>query len=162
MWQRKGFRNIAAMSVVGAGVVVGTQFNSGDEGVSTPMIQQSLAYSNDHQKSQAVKLPHWKSAEPMPTRDLVWKQLQARSKSREEYDVLVIGGGATGTGCALDAQTRFVTGEMHAADALFSRVSVVVQGFGDTFSGKRGLCCWNLVKVYKVGAWWGKVLGKGV
>ncbi|WPT13202.1 Glycerol-3-phosphate dehydrogenase SDP6 [Picochlorum sp. SENEW3] len=106
MWQHKGFRSIAGVSVVGVGVVVGTQLNSGEKGVSTPMIQQSLAYSNAHQNSQLVKLPHWKSAEPLPKRDLVWKQLQARSKSRREYDVLVIGGGATGTGCALDAQTR--------------------------------------------------------
>jgi hypothetical protein len=111
MWQHKGFRSVAGVSVVGAGVVVGTQLNSGEKGVSTPMIQQSLAYSNDHQNSQLVKLPHWKSAEPLPKRDLVWKQLQARSKSRREYDVLVIGGGATGTGCALDAQTRFVIRE---------------------------------------------------
>lgn len=109
MWQHKGFRSIAGIgSVVGAGVVVGTQVNSGEKGVSTPMIQKSLAYSDNHQNSQLVKLPHWKSAEPMPKRDAVWKQLQARGKSCQEFDVLVIGGGATGTGCALDAQTRFV------------------------------------------------------
>lgn len=43
--------------------------------------------------------------QPLPARDQVWKTL---SQSAAPFDVLVIGGGATGTGCALDAQTRYV------------------------------------------------------
>ena len=37
-----------------------------------------------------------------PTRSAILNNL----KSNEEYDILIIGGGATGTGCALDAATR--------------------------------------------------------
>jgi len=45
------------------------------------------------------------SFQPLPARDQVWKRL---SRDAGQFDVLVIGGGATGTGCALDAQTRYV------------------------------------------------------
>jgi heterodisulfide reductase subunit A-like polyferredoxin len=38
----------------------------------------------------------------IPSRAVIMKEL----KSGEEFDVLVIGGGATGAGAALDAQTR--------------------------------------------------------
>jgi glycerol-3-phosphate dehydrogenase len=38
----------------------------------------------------------------IPSRDVIISQLQAG----EEYDVLIIGGGATGAGAALDAQMR--------------------------------------------------------
>lgn len=39
---------------------------------------------------------------PLPTREEQIKTL----KTHGEYDVLIIGGGATGAGCALDACTR--------------------------------------------------------
>ncbi|XP_044013330.1 glycerol-3-phosphate dehydrogenase, mitochondrial isoform X2 [Aphidius gifuensis] len=39
---------------------------------------------------------------PLPTREDQVKSL----KTQDEYDVLIIGGGATGSGCALDAATR--------------------------------------------------------
>lgn len=42
-----------------------------------------------------------------PSRDEMWKQLK-RAGPTQPFDVLVIGGGATGTGCALDATTRWV------------------------------------------------------
>jgi alkyl hydroperoxide reductase subunit AhpF len=38
----------------------------------------------------------------IPSRAVIMKEL----KSGEEFDVLIIGGGATGAGAALDAQTR--------------------------------------------------------
>lgn len=43
-----------------------------------------------------------KAKRPLPPRDDQIKSLQAG----EEFDVLIIGGGATGSGCALDAVTR--------------------------------------------------------
>lgn len=57
--------------------------------------------------------------EPVPLdRAEAWKELEAHSATRKKkkklesienpYDVMVIGGGATGTGCALDAVTRLV------------------------------------------------------
>lgn len=38
---------------------------------------------------------------PLPTRDDLIKRLK-----NESFDIVIIGGGATGAGCALDAQTR--------------------------------------------------------
>jgi glycerol-3-phosphate dehydrogenase len=42
---------------------------------------------------------------PVPTREQQLARLRAGSKEHP-FDVLIIGGGATGTGCALDAATR--------------------------------------------------------
>lgn len=46
-----------------------------------------------------------KRARKLPPRSEQINALQ----SGEEYDVLIIGGGATGAGCALDACTRYLT-----------------------------------------------------
>jgi glycerol-3-phosphate dehydrogenase len=46
--------------------------------------------------------PARRPKKPLPSRNEQIKILQ----SGEEYDVLIIGGGATGAGCALDACTR--------------------------------------------------------
>lgn len=47
----------------------------------------------------------WGFAERLPSRQ---EQLQrlSRATAEQPYDLLVIGGGATGTGCALDGVTR--------------------------------------------------------
>lgn len=37
-----------------------------------------------------------------------WNELVQRAGKKDQVDVLIIGGGATGTGCALDAATRYV------------------------------------------------------
>lgn len=42
-----------------------------------------------------------RSKRPLPTREE-----QLRSLEKDQFDVLVIGGGATGSGCALDATSR--------------------------------------------------------
>lgn len=47
----------------------------------------------DHLKARPTK--------PLPTRSEQLKSLQD-----EEFDVLVVGGGATGAGCALDSVSR--------------------------------------------------------
>lgn len=46
-------------------------------------------------------------ADKVPSRDVQLRKL-AEGTAANPYDVLVIGGGATGTGCALDAATRWV------------------------------------------------------
>lgn len=55
---------------------------------------------------QTIKVAHAAAAKtikrPLPPRSDQIKALQ----SGDEYDVLIIGGGATGSGCALDAVTR--------------------------------------------------------
>ena len=43
---------------------------------------------------------------PRPKRPLAPRSDMLNSLKTEEFDVLVIGGGATGAGCALDAATR--------------------------------------------------------
>ncbi len=48
---------------------------------------------------------------PLPTRSG-----QLKSLEQDEFDVLVIGGGATGSGCALDAATRGLKTAMVEAD----------------------------------------------
>lgn len=45
--------------------------------------------------------PKPKAKRPLPPRDEQIKSLQT-----ESFDVLIIGGGATGAGCALDSVTR--------------------------------------------------------
>lgn len=45
------------------------------------------------------------SVDSVPSRLEQFKRLSSTNKE-SPYDVLVIGGGATGTGCAFDAQTR--------------------------------------------------------
>ncbi|KAL3281271.1 hypothetical protein HHI36_004484 [Cryptolaemus montrouzieri] len=49
--------------------------------------------------AQQVSLP--RSKKPLPTREEILATLK-----KDSYDVLIIGGGATGVGCALDATTR--------------------------------------------------------
>jgi len=41
-----------------------------------------------------------------PTRPLPTRSQQLQSLQEEEFDVLVVGGGATGAGCALDSVSR--------------------------------------------------------
>lgn len=41
-----------------------------------------------------------------PTKTLPTRAEQLESLKSEDFDVLVIGGGATGTGCALDSVSR--------------------------------------------------------
>ena len=41
-----------------------------------------------------------------PTKPLPTRAEQLESLKSEDFDVLVIGGGATGTGCALDSVSR--------------------------------------------------------
>ncbi|XP_006636493.1 glycerol-3-phosphate dehydrogenase, mitochondrial isoform X1 [Lepisosteus oculatus] len=68
-----------------------------------------LAQLSEHKKKQS-RLSYVKAAEPigmyhhdeLPSREA---QLMAL-KTTKEFDVLIVGGGATGSGCALDAVTR--------------------------------------------------------
>ena len=55
-------------------------------------------------EAQHVKTPPTYPA--LPTRSDQLERLRAASTAEEEYDILVIGGGATGAGIALDAASR--------------------------------------------------------
>lgn len=63
------------------------------------------------QESQALEIasPRAKFADHVPPRSEQLRRLSAASAANP-FDVLIIGGGATGTGCALDAVTRCVPG----------------------------------------------------
>ena len=52
---------------------------------------------------QLPKDPWSESSTPLPSRDATVRALR---RANERFDVLVIGGGATGAGCAVDAATR--------------------------------------------------------
>ncbi|XP_045470532.1 glycerol-3-phosphate dehydrogenase, mitochondrial isoform X2 [Harmonia axyridis] len=66
--------------------------------------------------AQQIALP--RSKKPLPSRDELLKSLKS-----ESFDVLVIGGGATGVGCALDATTRGLKTALVEADDFASGTS---------------------------------------
>lgn len=63
------------------------------------------------QAAEAVTIP---VKSRLPTREEQILALQ----TTDEFDVLVIGGGATGCGCALDAATRGEAGKLHRTPLL--------------------------------------------
>ena len=64
--------------------------------------QSFQVQSAQAQQAQTVKL---QLAETLPARSQVVRQLQDGT-AEKPFDVLIVGGGATGTGCALDAASR--------------------------------------------------------
>lgn len=67
-------------------------------------MELNLASSNPQQwyKAKTVSAKTERKKRPLPTRDHQVASLQAG----HTFDILIIGGGATGVGCALDACTR--------------------------------------------------------
>jgi len=85
------FKRLAVVcSSVGAGAYLTTWFLTGETPFSSQPVHAATATKNLRAKR------------PLPPRDEQIKSLQ----SGTEFDVLIIGGGATGAGCALDAVTR--------------------------------------------------------
>lgn len=76
-----------------------------------------LRYVHFKVRNQIVRPP--KRKRTLPPRLDQMKSLQ----SGEEYDVLIIGGGATGAGCALDAVTRGLKTALVEADDFASGTS---------------------------------------
>lgn len=55
----------------------------------------------------SLKKVYAEKDKPKPTkRPLPTREDQVKTLKSQDYDVLIIGGGATGAGCALDACTR--------------------------------------------------------
>lgn len=74
---------------------------------------------NDQVHLEAEK-PVRRKRTPLPSRLEQVKKLQNES---EEYDILIIGGGATGAGCALDSVTRGLKTALVEADDFASGTS---------------------------------------
>ena len=74
-------------------------------GASIAVVSIKYAYPKVYAESE--KMANWIP----PSRQELLQRLKGKSKTGEnlsnpEFDLLIIGGGATGTGCALDAATR--------------------------------------------------------
>ena len=77
---------------------------TGATGVALWQGYQFQTAQAEEQTAQAVKL---QLAETLPSRKGQLQQLQT-STADKPFDVLIIGGGATGAGCALDAISRSI------------------------------------------------------
>ncbi|CAL4245006.1 unnamed protein product, partial [Meganyctiphanes norvegica] len=86
---------VGKLTAVGAGVV----------GLGT--LVASYAMDDDqHTKRQFARVVASEGLYARPTKPLPTREEQMKNLRLEQFDVLVIGGGATGTGCALDSVTR--------------------------------------------------------
>ena len=77
-----------------------------------------LQRTDSHVELQSYNINKRKKLLPLLSRDEQLNNLRT-----EEFDVLVIGGGATGSGCALDAATRGLKTAMVEADDFSSGTS---------------------------------------
>ena len=59
----------------------------------------------DQEDIEAAERLKLQLAQPMPTRAQQWQHL-CQGTRENPFDLFIIGGGATGTGCAVDAVTR--------------------------------------------------------
>lgn len=85
-------------TIVGGGILA-----SGAVGAWVSLTQSRDAAQNESSINNDIMHSHLdKTNVSLPSRD----DLLSRLSKTDQYDVLVIGGGATGTGCALDATTR--------------------------------------------------------
>jgi len=71
--------------------------------VTSPAHTPPLSHSHTLPPTQIVRM---ELREKPPSRADMWASLRRGSSPSDPFDVLVVGGGATGTGCAVDAVTR--------------------------------------------------------
>jgi len=86
-------------------VKVGAAAAVGGGGVVSLLYISSL-YKSDKKKEQVLKTLTASGLNKRPTQPLPSRAEQLQSLGTDQFDVLVIGGGATGAGCALDAASR--------------------------------------------------------
>ncbi|XP_076044553.1 glycerophosphate oxidase 1 isoform X3 [Oratosquilla oratoria] len=90
-----GWRRMTTMSLLG-----GTALGSG------LMLASWVLEDDHHTKKRFAHVTAAESLKVRPNRNLPSRAQQLSSLEGENFDVLVIGGGATGSGCALDAVSR--------------------------------------------------------
>lgn len=78
---------------------------------------------DQHTKRQFTRVAAAESLKVRPTRPLPTREQQLKSLGSEAFDVLVIGGGATGSGCALDSVSRGLKTAMVEMDDFASGTS---------------------------------------
>lgn len=120
-WARFGRTTTAVVATASAGYVLATTFEQEEGGFG--LVSSSLTYSDPR---FGVNSKERQGSEPLPSRESVWKDLvqqerDVRRGKQPVFDVLVIGGGATGTGCALDAQTRYAVYDCLVCRRVFSK-----------------------------------------
>ena len=91
---------VAATSVTAIGTICFVRWQSNEENYDNELTSKSKVLAT----SAASALPARNAI--LPSRDEQISKLLASSERKHEFDVLVIGGGATGAGAALDATTR--------------------------------------------------------
>ena len=95
-WRRYLRRGVATMAVGGVGVAAYSMYN---------ILQLRNIAERSYRAHAQVKAAD--SSAPGPRLEkFPPRSAQIKRLSEEEFDVLVVGGGATGTGVALEAQTR--------------------------------------------------------
>ncbi|XP_039279446.1 glycerol-3-phosphate dehydrogenase, mitochondrial isoform X6 [Nilaparvata lugens] len=99
-------RYIVGGTTFGAGAYFSTWLVTGER----PFIGEPVVAADPQKMLRAKR--------PLPPRDA-----QIRSLQSEDFDVLIIGGGATGAGCALDAATRGLKTALVEADDFASGTS---------------------------------------
>jgi glycerol-3-phosphate dehydrogenase len=109
-WRR--FAKIAGVAgavTIGGGTFILTQ---------KMFVDRHAIRTEAHVEKQSFNINQRNKLLPLPTRSD-----QIKSLNEEEFDVLVIGGGATGSGCVLDAATRGLKTAMVEADDFSSGTS---------------------------------------
>ncbi|XP_063858355.1 glycerol-3-phosphate dehydrogenase, mitochondrial-like isoform X4 [Scylla paramamosain] len=96
-WVMAGTRTRTMARIVGLGAGI----------VGVGALAASYIYDDDqHTKRQFIRVAAAENLNNRPTKPLPTREQQLKSLSSESFDVLIIGGGATGAGCALDSVSR--------------------------------------------------------
>jgi len=75
-------------------------------GAGVAVLYMSSVVTNERKKEQTLKNLAASGLNKRPSQPLPTRAEQLSSLASEQFDVLIIGGGATGSGCALDAASR--------------------------------------------------------
>lgn len=112
--------------------------------------------------AEAATQPSPTATTLLPTDKPLWKapsreQLIQQSKQKE-FDLLVVGGGATGTGTAVDAATRGLSVAMLERDDFASGIYLYLSilQYNNFYTSHR-----HFLPIHKIGPWWCTLLAKG-
>ncbi|XP_045609208.1 glycerol-3-phosphate dehydrogenase, mitochondrial isoform X4 [Procambarus clarkii] len=86
------------VGVAGAAALAASYYYDDDQHTKLKMVSVT--------QRQFVRVTAAESLNARPTHPLPTRQLQLKSLGSDSFDVLIIGGGATGAGCALDSVSR--------------------------------------------------------